>query len=662
MSLEDLLNIEIVTAVGNGQKVKDAPAIVSVITKNDLQNWNVSSVGEALSRVPGFYCSFDMLSYNCGVRGINGGFRGHSKVIKVMINGQSVAFRSDTNNYIGQELIPLNIIERIEIVRGPSSALYGANAFLGVVNIITKTATKEFNATFNANVNTIESGTGYDFSAGVQGTTQGWKYNLAASFARTDRSGLAIPNTLPSLSTLKIGQDSENDIAQPFNVYGDIGKNFSGIFKPDDQLDISLIAWYSKLDSDAQWLDFGYFGQSGSLGYGHHISIENQYLKLASQYQYSKDLRFDGWLAIAQGNPTQDEYLDLGVPSFIPSRQFGFDSVEFQFEATWSLLSSRTLVMGIDNTADDEDLLEVYRIDRQTGEKSLATNAQGSKKFDNLGIYLQYTDFITDDFGLTLNIRHDDHNIYGNETNYRAGLVYSFNNNLSTKLLYGTSYKAPAALQLFSQPLFSGEVNGNPDLLTESADTLELAVDWKVSNEINLSMTLFKTHVEDKVEVVGTQAFNAGLQSSHGLEADFKWVRQDLSIIANFSWQKTDAETQNFIGQVVEYPSSMYPKLMTRLFASYKINKGFSAHAGHSYISPRRASETNILLNGTSPYQLEAYHLVDFIINYKVLDNAKVYVKATNLFNEKYQQVGFNGLDVAGLPRMLTLGFNFNYN
>lgn len=351
----------------------------------------------------------------------------------------------------------------------------------------------------------------------------------------------------------------------------------------------------------------------------------------------------------------------MGVPSFVPQRRFGFNARDFQFEANFKISDYRTLIVGVDNISDNEELFEAYRFDLESETGSLATNAQGTKNFDDAGIYVQYTDYFTDNLGLTLNMRYDDHNIYGDVTNYRSGLIYIVNETVSVKLLYGTSYKAPAAMQLFAQPLFSGEVNGNPDLIPETAETIELAMDWKLSQETNLSMTLFKTEVEDKVEIVGTQAFNAGLQSSEGLEVNFIWVNQHLSISANTSWQKTDAETQNFIGQVVEYPSALYPKLMSNIFVGYKLHNDISVHASYRYISERRASQTNILLNGTTPYQLDAYHLANVTLNYQLQENYKLFVKVENLLNQNYQHAGFNGIDIAGLPRTLFFGINFNY-
>src|SRR5204862_7851421 len=114
-----------------------APAIISVYTQREIRRWGYQTVAEVLAHALGFYVTDDHILPNVGVRGVTGGLGAESGVIKVMIDGRSVAYRTTSGNWLGVELIPLESIAQIEIIRGPASALYGADAFLGVVNIIT---------------------------------------------------------------------------------------------------------------------------------------------------------------------------------------------------------------------------------------------------------------------------------------------------------------------------------------------------------------------------------------------------------------------------------------------------------------------------------------------------------------------------------------------
>src|SRR5438046_1575814 len=137
LDLVKLLNVEVSTASKTSESVEDAPAVITVVTRDEIRRWGYQTVAEVLSHTVGFYLVDDDILPNASVRGVSGGLGAESGGIKVMIDGRSVAYRSTSGNWLGVELIPLESVEQIEIIRGPASALYGADAFLGVVNIIT---------------------------------------------------------------------------------------------------------------------------------------------------------------------------------------------------------------------------------------------------------------------------------------------------------------------------------------------------------------------------------------------------------------------------------------------------------------------------------------------------------------------------------------------
>ena len=137
LDLAKLLNVKVSTATKTSEDLDEAPAVVTVVTREDIHRYGYRNVGEVLSHCLGFFAVDDHIQPNVGVRGVMGGLGAESGGIKVMIDGRSVAYRSTSGNWLGAELIPLESVKQIEIIRGPASALYGADAFLGVVNIIT---------------------------------------------------------------------------------------------------------------------------------------------------------------------------------------------------------------------------------------------------------------------------------------------------------------------------------------------------------------------------------------------------------------------------------------------------------------------------------------------------------------------------------------------
>lgn len=660
ISLEDLMNIKVVTATGSAKKMDNAPAIVSVVTASQIKSWGVSSVGEALTKVPGLYCQYDYISYNCGVRGVNGGAQGQSKVIKVMINGQPVSFRSDTNNYLGPELIPVTAIERIEIVRGPASALYGANAFLGVVNVITKKGLKQGGQLFTQ-VQTLNNQIGSQHSLSYANEAHKINYQISAQYSQVDRSGLTVPNTLPGLSPISANSKSDDDTAESKVLYVAADHKIDGLVSADDSFMIALDLYYTNMKSSAQWHDYGAFSQTpAALGVNQTLGLSTQYWRMVSEYQYSDSLSFKFSYASSQGSPTSDENLDVGATSFIPRREFGFNAHDVSFESKWKIQQGHQLVLGVDHTNNTETLYEIYRVDRTSGEETLATNSAGEARFQDSAFYFQYSGLLRSNLELTLNSRIDEHNVYGGNLSHRAGLIYEFNQQMSAKVLYGTSFKAPAATQLYAQPLFSGEVNGNDQLDTESAETTEVQLNWQPSKTLKYAFTLFNTKVKDKIEVVGTQAENIGAQTSKGAEAEIQFAYRKMTLAGNLSYQETTATTQDPTGGSKTSSGALYPKLISNLMVNYKVSEQVFLNAQYQIVSERRASDSNIALNSTEPYQLDSYQIFDTSVDFN-LPKGSVFLKIRNAFDETYEYTGFDGIDIPGQPRTIFIGGRYEF-
>ncbi|MCK5169994.1 MAG: TonB-dependent receptor plug domain-containing protein, partial [Bacteroidales bacterium] len=123
LSLQELMNVNITTASKRTETISEAPAIISVITSLQIRQRGYRTVAEALESLPGIDILNDHLQYNAGIRGINSGMRAWSRIVKVMIDNQPVSFRATSENFLGEELIPISAVERIEVIRGPSSAL-----------------------------------------------------------------------------------------------------------------------------------------------------------------------------------------------------------------------------------------------------------------------------------------------------------------------------------------------------------------------------------------------------------------------------------------------------------------------------------------------------------------------------------------------------------
>ena len=352
MDITGFMNIPVITATGIAQTAKKAPAIISVITSKDIALWQYQSVGESLQRIPGFYCINDSVSYNCGIRGVNGGVRAYSRIMKVMINSQPVSFRSDSANFLGPEFIPMNIIDRIEVVRGPASALYGANAYLGVVNVITKQMDKAgTKGNLNVWLDKMKAGIGKGGSLAYfnrDGDSQ-WNFALKASYS--DRSELALPNTLPKNSRFTAGSKSEQDETKPLALFGQWQHQY------DHHL-VSVSGHFSRLDTMAEFIDFG------GLSHNNRISLDNAFIRAEDSWQFSELWTIDSALAVAYGQPSNKEKLNVGLTATFPQREFEFEAIDFSLEARYALSEKQQLTVGVDYTRD-KDVIPVLTINRK---------------------------------------------------------------------------------------------------------------------------------------------------------------------------------------------------------------------------------------------------------------------------------------------------------
>ena len=668
LSLEELMDIPVVSASKKSQKMSEAPAIIDIISENDLKNGGFRSVGEALQTVPGFFVLTDHVTHNAGVRGINGGRQASSRIIKVLIDGHPISFQSTSENFLGEELIPITLVKRIEIIRGPASTLYGADAFLGVINIITKKG-RELNKTIFKYGNTSAASNGSSYEATLGYGNEKLSAIVGVQTARYDRSGLELPYTSRSLkllldkehhNTSPFGVETKDDLSKPFSVYGNIDYNPTvGNF--------STHFYHGKLDNNGKFYDIN------PITNNNRIAIQNQYVKQAYKNTFlDSTLSINISAAYNEGKLLNDDLLDYSnsdTSGVLIKREMGYKSLSFQGEISYSMKNKFDFLVGIDRTSTEHDLLKYKKINKHNNTELPEVETQGETDFSNLGIYTQAVWYFSSKGTITAGLRYDNHSIYNEELSYRIGAVYSINKSIYTKLLYGTSFRAPTPAQLFSpQPPYNYRdgIVGNKDLTPETANTYEASIGVLPIKGLSLQINGFYNEIDGIIIVEETAGISSPINKndiqSYGCELMAVYKKGGFSAQVSLSYQNSETENENN----EDVNTSLFPEFMANGRISYatKYLKGMlQAYYIGEYTASQNNIENNLVFGKAEKYKLGDYTLLDLTltsqniflplekINFKKEIELSLSVK--NLLNKEYSYAGFYKYDIPALKRSI---------
>ena len=674
MSLEDLLAVTVVTATKTERRLSEAPAIVTVLTRQDMLRWGYDSLGEALNHMVGFYIVDDHILPNAGVRGIAGGLFDESRGIKVMIDGHSVAFRSTSGNWLGPELIPISAIERIEIIRGPSSALYGADAFLGVVNVITRTGEQLNGADVRAYMTAGEGrepGLDVDITGGARSGP--FEIMLSARIHESDRSGLELPSSSPAPQIPDYHLDDDDFVARGATGEARVVQGRATYhFNEDHKL--SLVGHYSTFNRGAEfspWTHLSYGFDSLGRPHSTRVALRQASVGLVHESSFSETAGLTIRGFYFYGEPTSEDRIDVGSSLFEARRDFGYQGVEGSAEGRFQIIKGLDAVTGVEVISDRERLpssLQILKLetdDLDVGDVVEAgSTRQGKQQITNLGLFAQalWTQF---EPGLTgiVGVRYDYHSIYGGQASARVGVTSNPVEKLSLKLLYGTAFKAPSPLLLYGTPYTVGDIIGNPELEPERIHTVEGQVTYNIVPGLVASTGLSYSRLLNKAEFVqlgvNRLARNLSDLSSLSWETEInaaydRWVQGYLRFELPYTVrsQSDDGYQALLVGEDnVIYPTHTLRAGVTGQVPGIPLRLG----AEVMYIGDRRASAMNILENGES-YELDSYVMLDATLSLVGVEliptqQTMIQLKVRNILDENAVDPGFTGVDYPVLGR-----------
>ena len=666
LDLVKLLNVEVSTASKTAESVEDAPAVITVVTREEIRRWGYQTVAEVLSHTVGFYLIDDDILPNASVRGVSGGLGAESGGIKVMIDGRSVAYRSTSGNWLGVELIPLESVEQIEIIRGPASALYGADAFLGVVNIITTApdAVRPVRARVAVGVTETNPATRFD----VAGGAQFGKFDLllGAAGEYDDRAGLALPADSPA-PTLPVGIGSRRttlDLQRRSLVLS------SRLGYAGDAGHVRLSAYASGLSRGGDLAHWAQLTSTADGSRGTRVALGQFRVNLDTLLKATPTFNLALQSTYFQGGILPQDRVEIGSDLFYVERHQAYRGVDSMLEARFTPSSRLSMIAGVEGLYDHESLGAPERINRATGETVLSGGADRTADLRNLGAYASVNYKLLDPgLKLTGGLRYDRHSVYGSQVTGRAGITSRLSSSLVAKLLYGSAFKAPSPYLLYATPLRPGDVVGNVRLNPQLVKTAEYQMSWIPARLFGITSGVAYSWLTDKAEFtpqgINQTARNLASQRSLSWEtrADIRDFRYNMYASFDLVRSERDLGQEGYAAMLVGKQNVVYPPWIARAGAMFAVpsppDVPLELGAEGIWVGPRRASDTSIVERGQS-FDLPAYFQLDVTLATRELylipgHETRIALRGKNLLVARGPDPGFSGFEYPIQPAQLFL-------
>jgi iron complex outermembrane receptor protein len=469
MSIEDLMKVDIDSvygAAGYKQKLTEAPAAVTIITSDEIRKYGYRTLADILSNVPGFYVSYDRNYSYLGVRGFGRPGDYNSRLL-LMVDGHLLNDNVYDQALLGTEFpIDVDLIDRVEVIRGPNSSLYVANAFLGVVNVITKRAGNGRNLTASAEL--ASYGTFKTHLTYSNRFRNGMEILLSGSFY--DSRGyerLYFPEFDSPATNYGIAQDCDGD--QSRQVFGSL--SYRGLVLE------GAYGWREKTIPTAP---FGtIFNDPGTRTIDAPGYLDLKYdHKFGNDWGYRARLYYDHYTY--NGSYIYDDSAS-GGPSRVVNKDLGFGQRwGAEFDVSKKLWGNQTLIAGLeyrDNLKQAQENYDVQPYFQYLNDRRSSTI---------WAFFAQDSIPIRRNLILDLGLRHDQYSTFGGTTNPRVDLIYSPFERTTLKLLFGQAFRAPTAYELYA---YGGGSEPNPNLKPETVKTTEVVLEQEIQDNLRLSIS-----------------------------------------------------------------------------------------------------------------------------------------------------------------------------
>lgn len=628
LSFEDLLNVQVDIASKTSETLSSVPSTMSVFSRKQIQALGVDNAYEVMNFVPGMQSTRGDWVGAVPKDHARGVYLDSGNVL-VMINGERVNESSFGKASVYMPYIPIEIIEKIEFIRGPGSALYGSNAFLGVMNIVTS---KERNTLQLVVGNNGRYGATGQFNTSFSDDTA-----LFASFSYDQKDGESYPQ----------------GVKDPLEaIYLEAGVDYKKL---------QLRARYNETSLDEFLNLAGYSTQNQHTSDNTFVGIKynwinNDKLKLDSSYSYTKhNISSAGLIAAFDDIP---DFL-LGPAWQTTDSKFETE-LSYQFENQWQLAAgieyaeAKQVEAGVrTNYYDDESMLVI--IDPAYYQQGIVTVmdfpefASLKYTFETYSAYGQLKIPYSDSLTLFVGARYDDVKDIDSKLSPRLAGVYVINPEHTVKVQYGESFRTPVTNELFSN---DDVTVGNSSLRSESVKTTELVWHYQTS-ELQANAVLFYNELNDFINIEPTQSNDALFTFTNSFNTQNSGIELDGTWQSSKEFSVTGTYTQYF-----EDPINASFKRFASLVSSYNLSDSWQVSLNLLWRDKVEVSSVT-----GAHFKQSAYSLLGGSLKWQLSANSQLMLKAENLLGKKYNVFDprmDNGA-VAGTTEDLSLHYQFNF-
>lgn len=585
-ALEDM----VVTASRVPTQKVDTPADISVITKEEIADQNYASASDALRALPGV---------NVLGSGAKGSSMGQDKIllngderVLVLVDGRRMNLGSSGNSS-ADWLPPVNAIERIEVLKGGGSALYGTDAVGGVINVIMKKGSDIGNHV------TVKA---------AGGSWNAEQYAISASGSTDSGLGLIVSATKERRGEYKFKNANGKSQLLKNSGYDDTGV----IVKLDQKVgeDNRIGVNFEHINADGG-SPFGYsgFGNTDS-----HKRISNN---VALRYDWNESSDERGYVQVYKN------YQHAHFRSPVASRQSNFTDSTIGIEAQQNFKFSDTDEM----TAG----LEYYKT--TVDNNALYT---GKRDINNKAIFAENRWEFAPTWQLNAGLRYDHHSKYGSEVTPKVALNKKFDENSNVYLSWGRVFNAPTTDDLFWHQVDSSQwgtfyTYGDPNLKPEKGYVWTFGGNTKLNEKTSLSANVFYSKITDAIDWDYTSvpnytlAVNVNKEKRRGLELSLNHDFDDnLSAYASYTYVQVKQDKGKGFTKDLTTKPNIYRAGLKYKNADWLFTLNANAVTGQS--------EKNFVDS--------SYFTLDLGAQYKINDNAKLFINGYNLTNARYAEFG----------------------